>query len=272
MTTFIGAAVAAIAGLLLVPVALRIAPARLTRTNVHGRRVPAVLGFPLVAASLAGLLAVALAAPDDRSGRIVGATALALLVMGGAGWWDDLQGDERDRGFRGHLRALMQGKVTGGSVKIAAGGATGVVAALVVPGGIGERVLLALIVPLAANLVNLLDRAPGRAGKVALVLLAVPAAAGAVGVQWAIAPPLVALLVVLGWDLREKAMLGDSGANAIGAIAGLGVGLTFGTPGRGIVLIALLGANLASERWSFSETIARSPALAWLDMLGRRGD
>ena len=78
-----------------------------------------------------------------------------------------------------------------------------------------------------ANLANLLDRAPGRVAKVAL-LLALPVALVA-GVDERMAGPVVivgATLALLWPDLREQLMLGDTGANVLGATLGLAVVLT----------------------------------------------
>ena len=65
-------------------------------------------------------------------------------------------------------------------------------------------------------------------------------------------------------------MLGDTGANALGAAVGLGAVLTLGRPARLGVLIALVALNVASERVSFSRVIDATPPLRWFDRLGRR--
>lgn len=269
MTATAWAGAAAAVALVLTPLVLRDPPDRLIRTNVNGRPVAAVLGLPLVGGISIGLLGLALTAPAMTDRRVLLAVGPAMIVMAVAGWWDDLRGDERQRGFRGHLTALLSGSVTGGLVKIAAGVAAGALAALLVEGRAWDRVMLAFIVPLSANVVNLLDRAPGRAGKFALALLAL-AALGPASSAIVMGPPLAALAVVLVWDLRERGMLGDAGANAIGAVGGLGVGLALHGVARALLLAAFLGANLASERWSFSRIIERSRVLRSLDRLGRR--
>ena len=67
-------------------------------------------------------------------------------------------------------------------------------------------------------------------------------------------------------------MLGDTGANLLGAVLGLAVVLETSRPVRTVVLIALVVLNLASERVSFSSVIDRTPGLRQLDRLGRRPD
>jgi hypothetical protein len=65
-------------------------------------------------------------------------------------------------------------------------------------------------------------------------------------------------------------MLGDTGANLLGAVLGLAVVLEASRPVRTVVLVALILLNLASERVSFSAVIDRTPGLRQFDRLGRR--
>jgi UDP-GlcNAc:undecaprenyl-phosphate GlcNAc-1-phosphate transferase len=249
-----------------VPTAIARAPAALFRTNVSGQAVPAVLGGPLAAGSVAGLgvLAAVGPPPHRRAARTVGVLVLVTAV---GGFVDDLRGDERERGFRGHLRAALAGNVTGGVVKIVAAGAGGLLAGAS-RGGRGPVVETAALVSLAANLVNLLDRAPGRAAKTSLAA-ALPLAAR--GGPWAVAsaPLWGALLACLPADLGERAMLGDAGANPLGAVLGWGAASTLGRSGRIVALASLAALNAASERWSFSRAIEGSRLLRALDLIGR---
>ena len=123
----------------------------------------------------------------------------------------------------------------------------------------------AALVAGAANLANLLDLRPGRALKVALacgIPLALrdrPAAAAVTG----------AGLVVLPDDLRGRSMLGDTGANPLGAAVGLAAAQVLGTRGRLATLAVVTALNLASERVSFSAVIERHELLRRVDAWGR---
>jgi hypothetical protein len=86
----------------------------------------------------------------------------------------------------------------------------------------------------------------------------------------AVAAPLGAALALLPEDLGERAMLGDAGANALGAMLGVAAAASLGRPARIAVLAAITGLTAASEVVSFTKVIERTPALRWLDMLGRR--
>jgi UDP-N-acetylmuramyl pentapeptide phosphotransferase/UDP-N-acetylglucosamine-1-phosphate transferase len=247
-------------------------PDRLMRTNVSGRRVPAVLGGPHAIAALIVLVALQMAALGGwgaaRTDEIGVAVALVVVVMALAGALDDLRGDERARGFKGHLRAAASFSLTGGLVKLAAGAAAGLAAGALVADGTAI-VEIALLVALLANLVNLTDRAPGRAGKTSL-LVAVPLVTFG-DPDWGIAAAglLGALAGCLSLDLSERAMLGDAGANPLGAVLGLGLGVTLETTGRVAAITLLLLLNAASERWSFSRAIERVGWLRALDHFGR---
>jgi hypothetical protein len=162
--------------------------------------------------------------------------------------------------------------LTGGIVKIVAGGASGLVAGAIVAGTEDVALVIetGLLVALGANLLNLLDRAPGRAQKVWL-LLALPLLVGGAR-EWGIAAAglLGASLACLPADLSERGMLGDTGANPLGAVAGLGLALSLERPGRLVALGVLLLLNAASERVSFSSIIENTPFLRSVDRMGRK--
>ena len=253
--------------------ALRLAPEVLQRTNVNGARVPVVLGAPLAVGGSVAVLATIIAAEsgwsDAASTRMGIAATVLIVIMWAAGTWDDARGDERARGFKGHLGALRRGRVTGGLVKLLAGGAAGLVAGRVLTADITTIAEIAVMVALTANLINLTDRAPGRAGKVALLLAAPLVIGGSQSWTVAAAGTIGALLVCMPADLGARGMLGDAGANPMGSLIGLGLAASLDEPARLVAISLLVGLNLASERWSFSRLIASSPGLRALDMWGR---
>ncbi len=251
------------------------APA-LERENHRGRSVPTAMGVLAVLAvviveagrSLFGAFGVG-NSPADTARVVV---VLACVGFGLLGLFDDLAGSQSEHGFRGHLGALAHGKVTTGAVKIVAGLALGVVLVTASrPHASGASVVAdALLVALAANLSNLFDRAPGRAIKIGLLAwipIALIARADSVGV--AIAPVVGAFAGLLGDDLHERLMLGDTGSNVLGAVLGLAVVLECSTTTRAVVLGVLAAFTVASELVSFSRVIDRVFVLRKLDELGR---
>jgi UDP-GlcNAc:undecaprenyl-phosphate/decaprenyl-phosphate GlcNAc-1-phosphate transferase len=251
------------------------------RTNHRGEPVSLLEGPAVTAAAAASALIV----PGlDRRLRL--ALGLAGAGAGAVGCYDDLAGQGDRHGFRGHLGALARGEVTTGAVKIVGIGAAGFAAALVLdrrdapPGAVsGQKasvpsraVDLAVngaLVAGAANLLNLFDLRPGRAIKVGVLA---SLALGIAGPQAraAAAAPTGAAIALLPEDLGESSMLGDSGANALGAMFGVAAAASLPRPARIAALGVVAGLTAASERVSFTRVIARTPALNWLDMLGRR--
>lgn len=65
-------------------------------------------------------------------------------------------------------------------------------------------------------------------------------------------------------------MLGDSGANALGALLGVAAATTLPRRGKVTALAAIVGLTVASEYVSFTQVIERTKPLRWLDQLGRR--
>jgi UDP-N-acetylmuramyl pentapeptide phosphotransferase/UDP-N-acetylglucosamine-1-phosphate transferase len=246
------------------------------RTNFRGRTVSLAGGSAVAGAATLSAAAGAGSAP---------VVAAALIAGGGAGavgWYDDIVGgrpEHQAKGFRGHLAALRDGRVTSGLVKIAGVGAAGLAAAALVEAGSGERrrglragvnvALGAGVIAGTANLVNLLDLRPGRALKAGTVAATAMIAGPAGGI---VAGPVGAAIAVLPADLGEEVMLGDAGANAYGALIGLAIATRTGPWRRAAILAGLGALTAASEKVSFTKVIEATPVLREMDALGRRSE
>lgn len=209
--------------------------------------------------------------PPDRVGLLV-----LVLGFGLLGLLDDLGGTGADRGFAGHLRALARGRLTTGGAKLVGGLAVSLLAVSLArpvdPTGLVRILSDTALVALAANLGNLFDRAPGRVIKVGALSFTALAVATAAASD--LAPAAVVVGAALGLlldDLREHLMLGDTGANVVGAAVGLAVVIVCAPATRNTVLVALVAANLLSELVSFSRIIDAVPPLRALDRAGRGG-
>ncbi|HZQ66616.1 MAG TPA: glycosyltransferase [Gaiellaceae bacterium] len=177
-------------------------------------------------------------------GWAVGVLEPRVAAVAAIGLADDLYAGP-ERGFAAHLRA---------------GGTTGVLKLLGIPllGMLAtRRVSGGLLVGLAANALNQLDTRPGRALK-AYALAAIPLRA-----------PLLPAVILAPYDLREMAMLGDSGSNALGAMLGLCSVDRFTGRSRWLAIGALAGLNLLGERRSLGELIEHAPVLRAIDAVGR---
>lgn len=236
-------------------------PAAWWRTNFRGRRVTLQEGPALAS----GVCAASLLTPG-LDPRVRAATALAAAGAAGFGAYDDLAGSADARGLRGHLGALARGRVTTGAVKMAGIGATGLAAAALLRRGLADTLLDGALIAAGANLVNLFDLRPGRAVKLGL-LAALPGLASPAAPV--LAPTIGACAVLLPDDLAERSMLGDAGANALGAALGAAAAARASRPVRLALLGGVVALTLASEVTSFSGVIDRVPPLRALDRWGR---
>jgi UDP-GlcNAc:undecaprenyl-phosphate GlcNAc-1-phosphate transferase len=287
---------------ILAPAVLRtLAEGSHTRLNYRERPLPFPFGVLIVAAALIALIPLVLLARLASSEVFhpeLLPIALYALGVAALGLIDDTLGEARagmsvasgaidqparpggdaleeparpaPRGWRGHARAALRGELSTGTLK-AAGSLGLALFAMSFEGLSKPRWLLAVgVLVLATNVFNLLDLRPGRAIK-AFVLLGAGLTLGSLDARplWSLglfaAPALVAGL----YDLRERAMLGDTGANLLGALAGLWLVLTLSGTGQLIALALLVAITLYGELRSISALVERTPGLRALDSWGR---
>jgi UDP-GlcNAc:undecaprenyl-phosphate GlcNAc-1-phosphate transferase len=263
---------------LMVPAGVRgFVDAGLVRDNYRGRS----LAFPLgaVLATIALVALAPLAFLNDRADLDLLDPELRrwipyLLGVAFLGFLDDSLGQgtqsNAPRGWRGHAQALREGRLSTGAIK--AIGALALAAYVVSGRGLQSFEYLAdvALLILATNLFNLLDLRPGRAEK-ALVLLGLGLCIGA----WT-AEPVELLGIFFGpilvgarFTLGERAMLGDTGSNLVGAIAGVWLLTTLDESGRLIALAVVAAITIYGELRSISKAIESIPPLRSLDSLGR---
>ena len=195
-----------------------------------------------------------------------------LVFLGGVtvlGLVDDLlAGEDSPRGLRGHGRAALAGRPTTGAIKALGTAALAVYATAGVEGP--ERLGQIGVLVLATHLGNLLDLRPGRSEKALwLVLLATCIAGATLEPLLLLAPFVVAVSAGALLTLRERAMLGDSGAGLIGAMIGVALVTTLGASATYAALACLIAISLYGEFRSVASFIDRVPLLERLDSLGR---
>lgn len=245
---------------------------RWIRTNHRGDPISLYEGPAVAAGVVAGTLAAGALAQDRAISRGSVATAVAVTSAATFGLIDDLCEDtsQRSKGLRGHLGALSRGHLTTGGLKVLGIGAGAAGAAAIIGAGrrpVGDWVIDTALIAGSANLVNLLDLRPGRALKTssggALIGLlthqdpSLGAVAGAAGAAWP-------------GDLDERDMLGDCGANALGAALGASLAAHGSRGARVVTTAVIIGLTVASERVSFSRVIESTPWLQRVDLWGRR--
>lgn len=255
------------------------------RPNYRSRELPFPFGVLTLAAALLALIPLMLI-QELTSTALFHAEALpiALYALGvlALGLIDDLLAPAAtssaeglsprppQRGWRGHGAAVLRGELSTGALKAAGSLGLALLAMSYLGLSNGRWLLAAGVLVLATNVFNLLDLRPGRSTK-AFVLLGVGLTAGSTELRplWALGLFAAPALVAGVYDLRERAMLGDTGANLLGALAGLWLVLTLSGTGQLVALILLAAITIYGELRSISGFVERTPGLRELDSWGR---
>lgn len=197
----------------------------------------------------------------------------AVNGFGALGLLDDLLGDRKIKGLRGHLLALLtQRRITTGLMKAAGGVAMAILLANSLPDHDAvDLVRVAALIALGANAFNLLDLRPGRACGVfcacsTVLLCSLWTMAGAISTS-----PLLILLIagLIVWqrDAAARAMLGDTGSNLLGASVGLGTALYAPDSVQWSIVVMLIVLHWVAERTSLTRLIESNSLLRTLDSL-----
>ncbi|MCP3772553.1 hypothetical protein NLX71_04370 [Paenibacillus sp. MZ04-78.2] len=281
------------AGAVLFPGTIRFSQEHgLSETNYRGRLVPTaggvLLWLLLLLWYLYGLCVVPPSWPNtDR-------WMLAVTMVGFAGLLDDVLGEREVKGLHNHWKAwIEQRRITTGFIKAGTTLVAGMLILLpeveTLRSGTGTTLTAdsrtlwylpfkLLLILLATNAVNLLDVRPGRALKgffVSVLLLVWLASWKESGTEadwnvWRLLVPLtIGAGMFAGADLRGKAMLGDTGANMLGFVLGVGFSLLTPVSVQAAALALLAGLHAITWRRSLSVIIERYALLRWLDQAGR---
>ena len=257
-------------------------------TNYRGAALPFPIGMAIPVAAMLALVPLALVQElGDVTIFKPGAYPAVTYVLGVAllGLIDDFVGSgmfsalrlerpgeepQAPRGWRGHGRAILGGGFSTGAAKAAGSLGLALFALSGQHQSTADYLVGVGVLVLATNLFNLLDLRPGRSAKV-LVLLGAALSLGAwdAGGLWTVGVFVGPILVLVPFDLRERGMLGDTGSNAIGAVAGLWLVATLSTTGQAIALAVMAVVTVYGEFRSISALIERTPGLRQLDSLGR---
>lgn len=248
-----------------------------TRPNYRQEKIPSVFGLAFV---LAGecFYGFEWLRRDGQDPWVPAAYFVVTLGFGLLGLLDDLAGDRRTGGFRGHFRALAKGQVTTGVLKALGGGVVALLAGYLLtndpifwhhPGLWWRWPLASGLIALSANTLNLLDLRPGRclAGFFtgALILFAVLWHQHEVSVGFLFWFAAAVAFILYPLDAGGRVMLGDTGANAFGAVWGVAAVLYFSAFWQGITVVLMLAFQIWCESHSLSRTIEETPLLRRLD-------
>lgn len=246
----------------------------LVRHNYAGKLIPTSAGVIFITTAFcAVMITVTRDGTTDANVRMSFSCLLLIVGSSLAGLIDDVHGSHSSKGLTGHMKTFMKDKkITTGIQKAVA---IWLLAAVSVTLSEDAHSLFTLVfnatlISLAANFMNLLDLRPGRSAKAFFIVLALliaydfrsPAALVPVGLAGAV-------LAGLSDELSEKWMMGDAGANPLGAALGYWISISLSLSAKAVVLLSLICAHISSERCSFSKIIDKNPVLRFIDRLGR---
>lgn len=250
-----------------------IAGSGFVKPNYRGDKIPLGLGIVFLLGAIFAIspLFVILSGEMRQKSTLF---LLALSIYTCLGIMDDIWGDGNCRGFSGHFSSLLKGRITTGCLKAIAGGLAAIYISFSCCPYYGPWFAIpldAIILALSVNTINLLDMRPGRAGKGFLIVAALIFLAFPHREEMAFASLISGILLAyLPVDLKARAMMGDSGSNALGAVLGITAVWVFDYKLKFLYLAALFLLHIAAENKSLTNLIASSSILDYLDRLGRR--
>jgi UDP-N-acetylmuramyl pentapeptide phosphotransferase/UDP-N-acetylglucosamine-1-phosphate transferase len=241
----------------------------LIRPNFRGRKIPTAFGLIL---PLWGIAAFLCLQPYIHEWRMnLPPWMITILGFAVIGFMDDALGDRKSTGLKGHVHVFIKSRrITTGLFKAI----SGILLALLISifcfhHGWIDLLLNAILIALSANMINLLDLRPGRAGAIsilfALALILYPLiTCGAISPLMALLPPAMLLYIL---DSRAMVMMGDTGSNTLGASLGLAAAQTVSLYPKILIVLLVLLMHLLAEKYSFSAEIEKRPWLRFLDSL-----
>lgn len=239
-----------------------------TALNYREEKIPVGMGLVFIIIQVFVISSTFIYIDVDRN--IIFSYTIALLLMGLAGMLDDLIGDKYIKGFKGHIKSLLRGKLTTGGLKAIIGFLSATLFSISISKDYKEIIVNIFIIALFTNLVNLFDLRPGRCGKVfTLIAIILLLTSYIISYNFIIYSSLGIMFVYMRYDLKAKAMMGDIGSNGLGITLGAFCALTHSLNIKIVYLAILFTLHVIAEIHSFSKIISKSRILSYLDNLWR---
>lgn len=239
------------------------------RPNYKNDMIPVSMGIVFLPMIIINSIILVYFTTEYKNLMFIFIFVFGIMSMFLAGILDDIIGNRDVSGLKGHFKSLFKGNLTTGGFKAVFGGFVGILVSVVISKSISDIIINTLIIALSTNLMNLLDLRPGRAIKVYLVIIIsiFITLTGYIKVL-----PLLILPNVLAYfkyDLKAKAMMGDTGSNVLGISIGILMVLGYSFNIRLIWLVFLILIHLLTEKYSLTKIIENNKVLNFIDKLGR---
>ena len=239
------------------------------RPNYKNEMIPVSMGIVFLPMIIINGIIVSFFTVDFVSSTLLFIFIFGIMAMFFAGIIDDTIGNRDVSGLKGHFKSLFKGKLTTGGFKALFGGFVGLIISVAISKNIADIIINTLIIALSTNLMNLFDLRPGRAIKVYLVIM--------IGIFITLTGyikifPILILPNVLAYfkyDLKAKAMMGDTGSNVLGISIGILMAFGYTRGVRMAWLVFLVLIHLLTEKFSLTKIIENNKVLNYIDKLGR---
>lgn len=239
------------------------------RPNYKGEMIPVSMGIVFLPMLIINGIIVAFFTVDAISLLCLFLFIFGMMAMFFAGIIDDTIGNRDVSGLKGHFKSLFKGKLTTGGFKALFGGFVGLIISVSISKDLVDITVNTLIIALSTNLMNLFDLRPGRAIKVYLVIMITIfcTLTGYIKILPLLILPNV--LAYFNFDLKAKAMMGDTGSNVLGISIGILMAFGYTLYVRIGWLVFLVLIHLLTEKFSLTKIIEKNKVLNFIDRLGR---
>ncbi|MDO4925403.1 MAG: hypothetical protein Q3980_07040 [Turicibacter sp.] len=239
------------------------------RPNYKGEMIPVSMGIVFLPMLIINGIILAFFTVDS-----IGLLCLFLFIFGivcmfFAGILDDIIGNRDVSGLKGHFKSLFKGRLTTGGFKALFGGFVGLIISVAISKNITDIIVNTLIIALSTNLMNLFDLRPGRAIKAYLVIMITifVTLTGYIKILPLLILPNV--IAYFNYDLKAKAMMGDTGSNVLGISIGILIAFGYTLNVRLGWLVFLILIHIFTEKFSLTKIIEKNKVLNFIDRLGR---
>ena len=239
------------------------------RPNYKGEMIPVSMGIVFLPMMIINGIIVAFFTVDFISMSCLFLFLFGIMSMFFAGIIDDTIGNRDVSGLKGHFKSLFKGKLTTGGFKALFGGFVGIIISVCISKSITDIIVNTLVIALSTNLTNLFDLRPGRAIKVYLVIIIVIFFTLTGYIQMLPLLILPNVLAYFNFDLKAKAMMGDTGSNVLGISIGILMVMGYTLKVRIAWLVFLVLIHLLTEKFSLTKIIEKNKVLNFIDRLGR---
>ena len=239
------------------------------RPNYKGDNIPVSMGIVFLPMIIINSTILSFATHEYQNLLYLFMYIFGIISMFFAGILDDILGNRDVSGLKGHFKSLLNGTLTTGGFKALFGGFIGIVISIGVSKNIFDVIINTLIIALSTNLMNLLDLRPGRAIKV-YILIMLGIFITLIGYIKLL--PLLILpnvLAYFNYDLKAKAMMGDTGSNVLGISIGILFVMGYSLKVRIAWLLFLVFIHILTEKYSLTKIIENNKILNYIDKLGR---